>query len=71
MELLNKYMSRKFLIASLFCVTGCAVFAFSGKLSGGEFVSLALGITGLFGASDAAINYIHRDKENPDDPGEK
>lgn len=63
-----KYLSRKFLIASLFAVTGCAVFAFTGKLTGGEFVSLALGLTGLFGASDAAINYIHRDKKNPDAP---
>jgi hypothetical protein len=63
-----KYLSRKFLIASMFGVTGCAVFAFTGKLTGGEFVSLALGITGLFGASDAALNYIHRDKKNPDAP---
>lgn len=63
-----KYLSRKFLIASMFGVTGCAVFAFTGKLTGAEFVSLALGLTGLFGASDAAINYIHRDKKNPDQP---
>lgn len=61
-----KYLSRKFLIASMFGVTGCAVFAFTAKLTGGEFVSLALGLTGLFGASDAAINYIHRDKRDPD-----
>ena len=65
-----KYLSRKFLIASMFGITGCAVFAFTAKLSGGEFVSLALGLTGLFGASDAAINYIHRDKRNPDAPTE-
>lgn len=53
----------------LFAVTGCAMFVLTGKLSGGEFVSLALGICGLFGASDAALNYIHRDKADPDQPG--
>lgn len=63
-----KYLSRKFLIASLFSITGCAAFALTEKLTGGEFVSLALGLTGLFGASDAAINYIHREKPNPDNP---
>jgi hypothetical protein len=63
-----KYLSRKFMIAAVFSITGCAVFAITEKLTGGEFVSLALGLTGLFGASDAAINYIHRDKPNPDQP---
>ena len=63
-----KYLSRKFLIASLFAVTTCAAFAFTGKLTGSEFVTLALGLTGLFGASDAAINYIHKDKKDPDNP---
>jgi hypothetical protein len=65
---MNKFLSRKWLIALFFTITGCAVFAFTGKLTGGEFVSLALGLTGLFGASDAALNYIHRDKSNPDAP---
>ena len=65
---MSKFWSRKFLIASIFGVTGCAVFAFTGKLTGGEFVSLALGITGLFGASDVAINHIHKDKKDPDNP---
>lgn len=63
-----KYLSRKFLIAAMFGITGCAVFAFTGKLTGGEFVSLALGLTGLFGATDVGINYIHRDRRNPDEP---
>lgn len=65
---MSKFLSRKFMIAFLFSVTGCAVFALTGKLTGAEFVSLALGITGLFGAGDAAINWIHRDKQNPDSP---
>jgi hypothetical protein len=56
------------MIAFLFSMTGCAVFVLTGKLSGSEFVSLALGLTGLFGAGDAAINWIHRDKPNPDEP---
>lgn len=66
---MSKFISRKWLIALFFTLTGCAAFLWGeGKLTGAEFVSLALGITGLFGASDAAINYIHRDKANPDDP---
>ncbi len=56
----TRYLSRKFIIAALFAVTGCAVFAFTGKLTGAEFVSLALGLTGLFGAADVALNHIHR-----------
>jgi drug/metabolite transporter (DMT)-like permease len=55
-----KYLSRKFIIASLFSVTGCAVFAFTGKLTGGEFVGLALGLTGAFTAGDVALNAIHK-----------
>lgn len=65
---MSKFWSRKFLIASIFGVTGCFVFALTAKLTGSEFVTLALGLTGLFGASDAAINYIHKDKADPDNP---
>ena len=63
-----KFFSRKFILAIMFALPGCVGFLMSSKLTGGEFVSLALGICGLFGASDAAINYIHRDKANPDAP---
>lgn len=63
-----KYLSRKFVLAFIFTVTGCAVFAFTGKLSGGEFVALVGVILGAFTAGDAAINYIHRDKKDPDQP---
>jgi hypothetical protein len=56
-----------FIICSLFAVAG--IVGFFGKLlAGGEFVSLALGIPAAFGLKDAAINYIHKDKPNPDDP---
>jgi len=55
-----KFLSRKFIIAAVFSVTGCGVFAFTGKLTGGEFVSLALGIVGLFGGADVALNAIHK-----------
>lgn len=64
---MNKYASRMFIICLIFSVTGCAAFIFmDGKLSGGDFVALALGIPSAFGLKDAAINYIHRDKKNPD-----
>jgi hypothetical protein len=56
----SKFVSRKFLIALLFSLTSCAVFAFTAKLTGGEFVTLALGLTGAFTAGDVALNAIHR-----------
>lgn len=57
---MNKFFSRKFLIVGIFTVTGCAVFAFTGKLTGGEFITLALGLSGLFGGADVALNAIHK-----------
>jgi hypothetical protein len=54
----NKYLSRNWLLALLFGLTGCAVFAFTTKLTGGEFVNLAIGLTGIFRAGDAAVNWI-------------
>ena len=66
---MSKYLSRMWIIALLFTLTGCAAFLFmDGKLSGGDFVTLALGVLGAFGAKDAAINWIHRDKPDPDQP---
>jgi hypothetical protein len=62
---MSKFLSRKFLIAFIFTIAGCVAFLLTGKLTGGEFVSLALGITGLFGAGDVAINAIHK-KNSPD-----
>lgn len=65
-----KFLSRKFLLAFFFTITGCAVFAFSGKLSGSEFIALVTAIMGAFTAGDVALNYIHRDKRDPDSPKE-
>jgi hypothetical protein len=56
----SKFLSRKFILAAIFTVTGCLVFAFTPKLTGAEFVGLALGLVGLFNATDAAINLIHK-----------
>lgn len=55
-----KFLSRKWLIAMAFTVTGCIAFLMTAKLSGGEFVSLALGMVGLFGGADVALNAIHK-----------
>lgn len=65
---MSKFLSRKFLLASLFTVTGCGVFAFMDKLTGGEFITLALGVLGVFSGTDAALNAIH--KRNSDDGSE-
>jgi hypothetical protein len=61
-----KYLSRKFILAFIFTVTGCAVFAFTAKLTGAEFVMLVGVILSAFTAGDVALNHIHRDKKNPD-----
>lgn len=63
---MNRYLSRKFLLAALFTLTGCGVFAFTSKLTGGEFISLVGIIMGVFTAGDAAINAIH--KRNSEEP---
>lgn len=61
---LHGYGSRKFVLAVLFSITGCAVFAFTSKLTGGEFVTLVTVLLGTFTAGDVALNHIHKD--NPD-----
>jgi hypothetical protein len=55
-----KYLSRKFILALLFALTGCAVFAFTAKLTGGEFITLVGIVLGSFTAGDVALNAIHR-----------
>lgn len=55
-----KYLSRKFIIAMLFGFTGCAVFAFTAKLTGGEFITLVGIVLGSFTAGDVALNAIHK-----------
>lgn len=59
-----KYLSRKFILALLFTITGCGVFAFSAKLTGGEFVTLVGVILGAFTAGDVALNHIYRGKSD-------
>ncbi len=62
-----KYLSRKFLIAGAFTVTGCVAFLFfDGKLTGGEFISLVGIVLGAFTAGDVALNAIH--KRNSEEP---
>lgn len=63
-----RYLSRKFILAFIFTATGCGVFAFTAKLTGGEFVALVGVILGAFTAGDVALNHIHRDKRDPDVP---
>lgn len=65
----NKYVSRKFIIAFLFTVTGCSVFAFTGKMTGGDFIALVGIIMSVFTAGDTALNFIHKkNSEASNDP---
>jgi hypothetical protein len=57
---MSKFFSRKFVLAVLFAVTGCAVFAFTQKLTGGEFITLVGIVLGAFTAGDVALNAIHK-----------
>ena len=65
---MSKFLSRKWLIAMAFTLTGCVVFALTSKLTGGEFVSLALGMVGLFGGADVALNAIHKKNAETEPP---
>lgn len=59
----NKYFGRMFIICLIFTLTACVAFLFmDSKLTGGDFVALALGIPTAFGLKDAALNFIHKDK---------
>jgi hypothetical protein len=61
-----KYLSRKFILALAFTLTGCVVFAFTAKLSGGDFIALCGIVLGAFTAGDVALNAIHkRNSEGP------
>lgn len=60
-----KFLSRKFLLALIFALTGCIVFGFTAKLTGGEFISLVGIVLGAFTAGDVALNAIH--KRNSED----
>lgn len=57
---MSKFASRKFIIALIFAVSGSAALFLTDKIGGGEFVTLALGLAGLFNVTDAAINAIHK-----------
>jgi hypothetical protein len=65
-----KYLSRKFLLAGAFTVTGCVAFLFyDGKLSGGEFITLVGLVLASFTAGDVALNAIHkRNSESQETP---
>lgn len=65
---MSKYFSRKFVLALLFTLTACGALFMTEKIDGGNFVALVGIILGAFTAGDAAINYIHRDKKDPDKP---
>lgn len=60
-----KYLSRKFIIVLLLTLA-TIVALFVGKLVGSEFVTMAGILIGAFTAGDVALNYIHKDKKNPD-----
>lgn len=65
---MNKFLSRKFILAMLFSLVS-SLLAYLGKLDGTQWVAMAGIIIGAFNLSDVALNHIHKDKSNPDDPG--
>ncbi len=64
---MNRYLSRKFLIAAAFAVTVCVAFLFyDNKLTGEQFIMAVGIILGSFTAGDVALNAIH--KRNSEEP---
>lgn len=61
---MSKYFSRKFIIVGAFTLATIAAL-FIGKISGAEFVTLASLLVGSFTAGDVALNWIHKDKKDP------
>ena len=57
---MNKYFSRKFVLALLFTISGCVGLFITDKIDGGQFVALAGLVLGAFTAGDVAINAIHK-----------
>jgi hypothetical protein len=64
---MNKFLSRKFLLAVLFSTVSSAL-AWVGKLDGTQWVAMAGIIIGAFNLSDVALNHIHKGKADPDNP---
>ena len=57
---MNKYFSRKFVLALLFTIAGCIGLFVTDKIDGGQFVALAGLVLGAFTAGDVALNAIHK-----------
>jgi hypothetical protein len=61
----NKFWSRKFILALLFTIAACVGLFVKGTIDGSQFVALAGIILGAFTAGDVALNAIH--KRNSED----
>lgn len=63
---MNKYLSRKFILAMLFTLAGCLGLFVKGVLDGGQFVALAGIVLGSFTAGDVAMNAIRKGQDSAD-----
>jgi hypothetical protein len=57
---IDKFMGRNYHLALLICGGGLFLCWYT-RMTGGEYVTLCLGIFGGFRAGDAVVNWIHRD----------
>ena len=65
---MSKFFSRKFILALIFTLTACVALFATDKIDGDQFVTLVGIILASFTAGDVAINAIHRNKADPDNP---
>ena len=65
---MSKFFSRKFILALIFTLTACIALFATDKIDGAQFVALVGIILGAFTAGDVALNAIHRNKPDPDNP---
>ena len=64
----TRFISRKFILALLFTVTGCLGLLVFKVITGGEFVTLTGLVLGAFTAGDVALNAIHKKNAETEPP---
>ena len=60
--MIDRLLSKKFVLAMLFGLVACYAFIFTDRLTGAEFVTLTLGIVGAFNLADVASKRIEQSK---------
>lgn len=63
---MSKYVSRKFILVLLFGCVGSLGFLMGKDI--GPYTTFIGVLFGIYTGGDVGINFVHKDKVNPDDP---